>query len=164
MRVLAEIKLFGERVVPWSPPRSMHVSTKGTNKRHWYHKKDKNLCAWQDSLRAAHRREYGQEPYLGPVMLSMTFVKATEDKALWGKRWWNPNPARGHPDRVNLEKAAEDALKTYRAWHGTGHDRKLLLEIPGVFEDDSQTCDGMTRKRWGPEDGIEITVYALEDS
>ncbi len=162
MRLLAEVSVFGEAVVPWSTPRSFQGGKPG-KARWWVHEKDKRLIAWQDSLRAAHRKAYGLPPFLGPVMLCTTFYKFTPDQGLWGKRWWTPRPIRGHADRVNLEKGAEDALKTYRVWKGRGKSRVLVLEIPGVFEDDSQTSDGFTRKRWGPEDGIEIRVYAADE-
>ncbi len=155
MRLLCAISLFGEAVIPWSPTRTFKGGTPG-GKQWWVHEKDKRLCAWQDRIREAHRKAYGLEPYLGPVMLTMTFYRKTDDESLWGKRWWTPKSVRGMADRVNLEKGAEDALTNY-------HHKKSGVVIPGVFANDSQTADGITRKRWGREDGIEIKVYGLED-
>ena len=162
MRLLATVTLFGEKVVPWSAPKSFQGGKPG-GKRHWVHQKDKRLKDWQDRLRVAHREQYGQEPFCGPVMLAMTFHKGTKDKSLWGKRWWSPKAVVGHPDITNLTKGAEDAITTWRQWKGKLPNRVLVQEIPGVIENDSQTCDmAGLRKRYGPEDGIEIKVYALE--
>ncbi len=161
MYVLAEIRLFGEAPVPWSAPRSFKGRTP-RGKTQWVHDKNKRLIAWQDSVRAAHRRQYGGEPYRGPVDLLMVFHRGTSDETLWGTRWWSPK--RGvFPDLMNLAKGTEDALTTFRATKGAKADRKVLFEIPGVFEDDSQTCQILTRKEWAAEDGVSITVYALED-
>lgn len=157
MRLIAEIKLFGERAIAWSPPRTIQARGRWVNLKH------KELIAWQDSLRAAHRKQCGQEPHLGPVMTVMTFHRQTDDKSLWGKRWWFPTSKRGHGDLTNLVKASEDAITTYRQYKGKLPDRVLVIEIPGIIENDSQVCDGFTRKRWGPQDGIEIQVYAIEE-
>ncbi len=160
MRLLAEVKLFGEKAVPWSTPYSFLGGKPGGDRRH-VHKRDPRLVAWQDSLRAACRAQYGLEPYLGPVMLSLVFHKATTDQSLWGTRWWSPRAASGHGDLTNLLKGAEDAITTFRQWKGTGKNRVLVFEIPGLIANDSQTCDGFTRKRWGPSDGVEVRVYAV---
>ncbi len=157
MRLIAEIKLFGEKAVAWSAPRTIQA------RKRWVNLKDKNLIAWQDSLRAAHREQHGQEPFCGAVMTTMTFHRQTDDKTLWGKRWWFPTSKRGHPDVTNLEKAAEDAITTFRQYKGKLPNRVLVLEIPGIIENDSQVCDKFGRKRWGPEDGVEIKVYAIEE-
>lgn len=162
MELLATVELYGEKLVPWSTPRSFQGGKPG-GKRLWIHAKNKKLCAWQDAIRQAHRKVYGREPYRGPVMLVTTFFRGTKDQALWGQKWWSEKSSHVAPDRVNLEKGAEDALTTYRQWKGKGEDKRLVLEIPGVFENDSQTCDGFTRKRWGPQDGIEIKIYSLGD-
>ncbi len=63
---------------------------------------------------------------------------------------------------TNLVKATEDAVKTCRRWKGKGKERTLVEELPGVIEEDSQVCEGYTRKRYGPDDGVEIRVYAVE--
>ncbi len=165
MRLIAEVRLFGEKVVPWSTPKTFLGGKPGGSR--WYvHEKDKRLIAWQDSLRAAHRSQHGLTPFLGAVMVCMVFHKFTADEALWGERWWTPKPARGHGDLTNLVKAAEDTLKTYRQYtksKGKSGKRLLAIEIPGVIEDDSQVSDSFTRRVWGPQDGIEIRVYAAEE-
>ncbi len=166
MILLADIKLTGDRAIAWSPPRTFQGGKPG-GKRWWVHEKDKHLKAWQDALRAAHREAYGREPYLGPVMLVMTFHRQTKDARLWGKRWWTPKSVRGMADRVNLEKAAEDALTTFRQYKlvkkGEKKERVLVLEMPGVFANDSQATDSFSRKRWAEHDGVEIKVYGLEE-
>ncbi len=157
MHLLAEIRLCGEAAVPWSPPRTIQGGKPG-GKRNWVHFKDKRLIAWQDSLRAAHRKVYGRDPHLGPVMLTMVFVKGTADRTLWGTPCWH----RGQADITNLAKGAEDAITTFRQHSGKLPHRILVFEIPGVIENDCQTTDTFLRKRWGPQDGIEIKVYALD--
>jgi Holliday junction resolvase RusA-like endonuclease len=161
VRLLAEIHVF-DRAVPWSPPRTILSGPRGTVGRKHIHKKGDRLCAWQDTVRVAMRHAYAGEPYEGPVLLRITFVRGTDDKALWGKRWWNARPARGHADMTNLLKSTEDALKTYRKFAGTGRDRVLVLKVPGVIEEDSQVCDATQRKRYGPRDAALVRVYALE--
>jgi hypothetical protein len=161
MRLLARITV-DERAVPWSPPRTIAVRRRDGTKAH-IHKKDHNLIAWQDAVRAASvAATAGRAPYLGPVLLRTTFLKATEDIQLWGERWWHHAPCAGHGDLVNLTKACEDGLKSYSRYRGTGKHRVLLYTIPGVFADDAQVCDHSQRKRYGPRDGADIRVYALE--
>lgn len=166
MRLIAEICSFGEQAVPWSTPYTFQGGRPGGG-RWTVHQKDKRLIAWQDSIRAAHRSQHGLEPFRGAVMLSLTFHRFTGDETLWGKRWWRPKTARGHGDLTNLEKAAEDAITSYRQYKMVGKKgakkKVLVLEVPGVIENDSQVSDKFGRKRWGPQDGIEIRVYAAEE-
>ncbi len=166
MRLIAEIKLTGERLVPWSPPRSFLGGKPGGSRWH-VHQKDKRLIAFQDAIRDAADAVKGPEPYCGPVFLSTTFTKGTADESLWGKRWWSAQPLRGHPDLTNLLKGAEDAIKTWRQFKMVGPKgakvKTLHKHWPGVIEEDSQVCDGFPRKRWGPEDAVEIRIYAVED-
>jgi Holliday junction resolvase RusA-like endonuclease len=161
VRLIARI-LVNDRAVPWSTPETIMVPA-ANGKRRAVHKKDKRLIAWQDAIRAAHRQVYGGDPYEGPVLLCIRFFRGTDDRNLWGKRWWNRRPCKGHSDLTNLQKSTEDGVKTYRVFAGKGKVRVLAYAIPGVIEEDSQVCDVRTRKRYGPNDGCDIRVYALED-
>lgn len=162
MRLLAHLRV-DTRAVPWSPPRTIAVTRKSGAKAH-VHMKDRNLCGWQDAVRSAMvaAAPPGREPFLGPVLLRITFVRGTADMGLWGERWWHHAPTAGHADVVNLTKGTEDALKSYSRYRGTGTSRVLLFTIPGVFADDAQVCAHSVRKRYGPRDGADIRVYALE--
>lgn len=162
MRLLAHIRV-DDRAVPWSPPRTIAVRRKSGAKAH-VHLKDKRLIAWQDAVKVATVTTCaGREPYLGPVLLRITFYRGTHDPRLWGKRWWHHAPCAGHADLSNLLKGCEDALKSYSRFKGTGKSRVLLYTIPGVFADDAQVCAQIQRKRYAPTDGADIKVYALED-
>lgn len=153
MKLIAEVRIEG-RAVPWSTPETIMVPA-ANDKRRAVHKKDRRLIAWQDAVRAACRAAYRGDPYAGPVHLEADFVCGTNDDKLWGWYWWSTKPGAGHPDATNLQKAVEDSVASYR-------DRKHGLVIPGVIANDSQVCSSATRKRYGPEDLCEISVYALE--
>ncbi len=164
LRRIAEVSIRGA-VVSWSTPETFLGGRPGSANRQHVHIKNRRLIAWQDTIRAAIDRQIGgpRTPHQGPVMLSLTFTKGTPDRRLWGKRWWTAKAQRGSGDLTNFAKAAEDAIKTWDQYRGKGVDRVLVLRWPGLIGDDSQVCDSFQRKRYGPQDGAEIRVYAFDE-
>lgn len=153
-QLLAELVVRGT-VVPWSAPETFLGGRPG-GKRHFVHRKDGRLIAWQDSIRAEVARVRRGDPFVGPVLLSLVFVKSTDDVALWGRRWWQEGPRAGHGDLVNLVKAAEDAIKTWRPRGKRG------ISLPGLIGDDAQVTGLEAWRWWGRDDRVEIQIYVAD--
>jgi Holliday junction resolvase RusA-like endonuclease len=149
MRLVTRFEVFG-RCVPWSMPDP--VITKGGKRK--FVLKDPALTAWQEHVADAARVAMFAEPIvLGPVMLSIEFYRATPYGSTPGD-WWSVNveerggrfvkPGRPQPDLTNLLKGTEDAIAGV------------------VFGNDAQVCEIRTTRVYGPQDGVRITVHALE--
>lgn len=163
--LIAEIHVAGTPV-PWSAPRTF-LGGKPGGKRHHVHAKDERLIAWQDAVRTVSLATVAfvvDHPYMGPVMVEMTFIRKTAKSRLWGRQRWTPTATgKGNGDLTNLAKATEDAICTRRQYKGKGADRVLVSCWPGLIENDAQVCDLVLSKRFGPHDGVTIRVYAIEE-
>jgi Holliday junction resolvase RusA-like endonuclease len=88
-----------------------------------------------------------EEPFLGPVLLEIDFMFPRPKHH--AKRTPAPSWFTSKPDTDNLAKAVMDALTQLRAW-----------------EDDSQVCVLMVRKRYANAPavaGARVTITTLEE-
>lgn len=161
MREIADLFVAGT-AVPWSTPRTVRTGAVGGKRGH-RHIKAGHLIAWQDSIRAVYTLGGVYPPtYRGPVLLRLTFYRGTADASLWETPWWGEKPSRANPDLTNLVKSTEDAIRTYRRYHGIGVDRRLVFEVPGLIAEDSQVAELVARKLHGEWDGARIVIHAIE--
>jgi Holliday junction resolvase RusA-like endonuclease len=153
MREIARFEVLGSKCVPWSVPFFGTTTGKGGRRRH-FAKKDAGLIAWQERVAEQARLAMGVKPVvLGPVLIDMTFFRVTPPGKREGDYWSvvvEPTSEgfvkRGpsQPDLVNLFKGTEDALQGV------------------LLANDVQTCAMRAERRYGPQDGVAVAVYALD--
>jgi Holliday junction resolvase RusA-like endonuclease len=93
---------------------------------------------YEDYLRVSAREQYDSTPMYGPLAVDIVIVFGTKKKERWGD--WHIFK----PDGDNLEKAVFDALKGI------------------IWLEDCLIADHRTRKYWGEESSVVVTVSCLE--
>lgn len=147
MRILADFAVLGLPPVPWKAP---------TVTRSGHSFPDRNLVAWKEYVREVAEDHRPEGPlYCGPTMIDLTFLRRTPPGHLDGQPWcppveWNPAKEaytkRGGPtpDTTNLVKGTEDALEGI------------------IFANDVQSSITIARRAYGPRQGVQVRVYAIE--
>lgn len=156
MKLLAKFDVFGLGVVPWTPPQVFMKTTKD-GRRFKSAAKDKRLEAWQDYVRL-HAKESmtGKQVWTGPTFMRLEFFKKAPKGVRHNSLWFNGVKWDGVkakftkagtpvPDLDNLFKGTQDALEGE------------------LFGNDVQTCILNASRRYGPKDGVRVTVWTIEE-
>ena len=142
---------FSVPAVPIALPRQRHRVVKQAGKAPWvqnYLPSDHPIQAFKATIRLAFQKAYQGAPMEGPIVFRALFLMPRPGRLLKKKSPQGRIPHTTSPDKSNLEKGLEDALKGL-AW-----------------VDDCQVFDGRSKKMYvaiGEQPGCYVEIEQLAE-